>query len=422
MSQRSLENLNKQYVHRSIVYHGKNSMTDMNLMMIGSTPLSQLTPKETREEIAYADGDLDLSTVDGKVYFQKREITYTFVSVEDYDAALHNYPVVKNRAVTNTATDIYNWLYFQNESTVLYRHDMNDQVEPGSPLDDMIGTVEADELYDYAYDLYKFVKVGAPVVQISKAMFNDIWVEQIQITFKVDPYLQSFMGYRLDIATFVDRAMTSRNVQTAMYVYNNNQYWLNDQLLWTNDAAMMVQDQSQESSKHWHYGIKVPYAGPVGMCIASSAIMNGVPHPIETVEGLYFYDNNDPGVHTSHTFEHGVTDYGFGFKTPLIYDDGYKRIDLDVYFENEYTLENKPWIYIEWGVIRNYSLPNNDRSNYIMDAYVKEGRSQMYVNGVMKPYGEAFELPDVPINEIHIRNAYYDGLYKLRYDTTTRRV
>ena len=41
--------------YRSITFHGKNSMKDMNLMMIGSTPLSEVVPKQVREEVAYAD-------------------------------------------------------------------------------------------------------------------------------------------------------------------------------------------------------------------------------------------------------------------------------------------------------------------------------------------------------------------------------
>ena len=69
--------------YRSIIFHGKHAMRDMNLMMIGSTPLSDLTPKIVREEVAYADGDLDLSRIDNTSYFNTRTITYTFALVDE---------------------------------------------------------------------------------------------------------------------------------------------------------------------------------------------------------------------------------------------------------------------------------------------------------------------------------------------------
>lgn len=376
--------------YRSIVYHGRNSMVDMNLMMIGSTPLSPVTPKIVSEEVSYIDGDLDLSKIDGVTYFNPREITYTFVAVHDFDDET---PVEKNMEVTLNSSAIYEWLYKSNDEYTM----------PGGYV------ITADEMYDYAYDEYKFIKVNVTDVQIAKAMFNGVWVDQLSVTFKMFPYLQSFRGDRIELATFVDRAVTSRGTQTLMIIFTNNRYYLNDQSLFTNDGLRL-------SATRWRYKIRIPYSGQIGMYIAAITTMNDVEYEIDTASGIRFLDNDYPGQ--TLTSRKG----GYGYTTPTVDSSGYKWVTLTVNFVNEYTVEDKPWIYIEWGVIRNFALP--DQSHYIMDAYTKATNAEMYVDypGVLTPFSEPFELETKPINQIQIINNDFDGMYKFRYDSTTRRL
>lgn len=105
---------------------------------------------------------------------------------------------------------------------------------------------------------------------------------------------------------------------------------------------------------------------------------------------------------------------------------GHYAIDLTVTFEDAYDeFKQQPWIYIEWGVLREFVVPDQD--HYIMEAYTKTASSVMYVRdedwvNQKVPYNTHFSLPVRPINEIHIDNSDFDGLYKWRYDTTTRRL
>lgn len=408
MSNRSLADLDT-FKYRSIIYHGKNSMTDMGLMLIGNTPLSQLTPKTVTEEIAYTDGDLDLSESDGALYFEKREITYTFISIEDYNRVRYGKPVLMNRQVTDTTHEIYAWLYQNNDSKTLWLHDIDEFVPPGSPLDHEF-TVAANELYDYGYGRYKFMNVHKPKIEISKALFNDCWIEQVNITFRVDPYLQTLVGNRIELATMADHSINSRNIQSAIMVYTNNRYYIRDFDVWLNghnDGAMIT-------ASKWRFYVRVQYDGPIGMRVSRVATMNDITYTVTDATGLTWLDNDYPGE----TFVHHPGGYGYGTPTEQT-TTGEKRIVLEVTFDQEYTPDTAPWIHLEWGVLRNFVVP--DQNNYFVEAYSNHSPT-MYVNAVVTPFSTRFSLPERPLNEIHIRNYDYDGLYKWRYDTTTRRL
>lgn len=398
--------------HRAIMFHGKHSMRDMNLMMVGSTPLSPVTPKIVREEVAYGDGDLDLSRVDGELYFNTRTITYTFVLAEEFNATVRTR--AKTTALVNHLSDIYKWLYQDSAGYSVTNRDIFD----GGSAQVGIGYVSPTEMFDSAYGSYKFTGATVTDIQVSKMMFDGVWLESLEITFTCDPYMQTFVGARVDIATFVDRAITARNVQTVMMIYENNRYWLNDFFQWfSKDNA------SRLDSKKWRFRIRVPYAGIIGFRLAPSCTMNGVTYEINTAYGqdttLYFLDNEHPGeTITSHQG-------GYGYTQPVPDSNGYLVIDFVVDFVETWTPENPPWIVLEWGVMRNYTVP--DQTAYIMDAYTKSNTATMYVGDADGHYSEqdfstAFTLTTRPLNEIHIRNVDYDGLYKFRYDTTTRRL
>ena len=393
--------------YRAIMFHGKHSMRDMNLMMIGSTPLSQVTPKIVREEVAFGDGDLDLSRVDGALFFNSRTITYTFALVDEFND--NSRPVANNARLVERLSEIYKWLY---QDFVPYQTKTKDIIDWGD--DTPFGHVEANEMFDSAYNPYKFLNASVTDMKVSKAMFEGAWVESLEVTFTCDPYMQTFTGSRVDIATYADRAvMSSRNIQTQMMIFNNCQYYMNDfsQWCWDNYGVRITDTK-------WRFRIPVPYSGKIGFWLAPSATWNDVTYEIDRAYGqsttLHFLDNE----HSSS----GITASkgGYGYTTPTTDSAGRKIIDITVEFVDSWTVENPPHIYIEWGVLRDYTVP--DQNHYYMDAYTKTNSATMYVNGTVEPFSERFSLESRPLNEIHIRNLEYDGLYKFRFDTATRRL
>lgn len=393
--------------YRAIMFHGKHSMRDMNLMMIGSTPLSQVTPKIVREEVAYGDGDLDLSRLDGSLFFNSRTITYTFALVDELSDNAR--PVANNARLIERLSEIYKWLY---QDFVPYQSKTRDIIDWGD--DTPFGYVGANEMFDSAYNPYKFTNATVTDMKVSKAMFEGAWVESLEITFTCDPYMQTFTGSRVEIATYADRAvMGSRNIQTQMMVFNNHQYYLNDfsQWCWDNYGVHLTDTK-------WRFRIPVPYSGKIGFWLAPTATWNDVTYEIDKAYGqtttLHFLDND----HSSS----GITSRkgGYGYVTPTTDTAGRKIIDIVVEFVESWTVENPPHIYIEWGVLRDYTVP--DQNHYYMDAYTKSNSATMYVNGTETEFSEPFSLESRPLNEIHIRNLEYDGLYKFRFDTTTRRL
>lgn len=403
--------------YRSITFHGKNSMKDMNLMMIGSTPLSEVVPKQVREEVAYADGDLDLSRVDGEIYFEPRTITYTFALIDEHPSGDLT-PVGKNKRLTNELTKIYRWLY-------------SEYVDYHVPLADAIAIIGSlapwadncyvlkDEMYDYAYGVYKFKKASVTETKVNKAMFNGEWVETIEVTFTCDPYLQTFYGDKIELATFVDRTITGRNVQTALMVFNNSSYFLNDYAQWFGEGNAV-----HATGNTWRFRIRIPYSGTIGFYVPSRMTVGEDVYVITSMTGqttpLHFLDNEHPSETLS------TRAGGYGYTTTTVDPNGYKIIDFTVTYQDTPPEGVTPPVYIEWGVLRNYTVP--DQLNYYVDAYTKTNSAVMYINPmdgsdiITVDFSTRFGLPVHPLTEIHIRNYEYDGMYKFRYDTTTRRL
>ena len=384
----------------------------MHLMMIGSTPMSPLVPKIVREEVAYIEGDLNLSDIDGETDFEQRSITYTFVAVQDYiyhrQNPLDPTPVIphvrttdRNKETVEFQTSVYNWLFKEKAPTTL-------------PTEDVIA---ANEMYDHVQNGYKYIDVSVDEVSFSKALFDDMWVDQVSITFKMNPYLQTYTGARVDLATYIDRSRTGRETQTLLMIFNNDSYSLNDNIKW---ASGRIGDLDREgwaemvAPNHWLFYVRVAYGGAIGVYIDHSPSISGRHYPISSASGIYFLDNDHPGEVLP------SKDGGYGYAYPRTTGTGDYVLALDITFEQDYTWDDPPWICFEWGVLRSFSVP--DQEHYIMDAYTKGNTATMYVNFVVTPFSTEFILPSQPLNEIQIFNNAYDGMYKLRYDTTSRRL
>lgn len=416
MAVKNLSGMDKM-TNRSIIFHGKNSMTDMNLMMIGSTPFSEVVPKQVREEVAYADGDLDLSRVDGEIYFETRTITYTFALIDEYSSGELT-PVGKNKRLTNELTKIYRWLYSEYVDYHVPLADAIDIIGSLAPWANNCYVLK-DEMYDYAYGVYKFKKASVTETKVNKAMFNGEWIETIEVTFTCDPYLQTFYGDKIELATFVDRTITGRNVQTALMIFNNSSYFLNDYAQWFGEGSAV-----HATGNTWRFRIRIPYSGTIGFYVPSRMTVGDDVYVITSMTGqttpLHFLDNDHPSETLS------TRAGGYGYTTTTVDPNGYKIIDFTVTYQDTPPAGVTPPVYIEWGVLRNYTVP--DQSNYYVDAYTKTNSATMYINKMdgtpidTVNFSTSFTLPVHPLTEIHIRNYEYDGMYKFRYDTTTRRL
>ena len=252
---------------RSIFFNGMNSMTDMGLLMIGSTPLSSVSPKLVEEEVAYTNGDLDLSRSDGNLYYQTRTISYTFIFISPNDDS--ETPVKKNIKITDKMREINEWLY-----------DFNNTVTSWTAVyDGHSYSMDARDMLDTGYSL-KFQNARVESIEPGKGMFNEQWVDQITVNFKVDPIMVNRESQVVDVNTFGDRALSLRrftgnevwstsntNVkpQTIMTLYLKNvgisgalnTYWMND------FSEMRYQDEgavSDTTGHSWNYIIEVPLA------------------------------------------------------------------------------------------------------------------------------------------------------------------
>lgn len=488
----SIPAINKEDVlkYRSIVYNGKNSMTDMGLMMVGSTPLSTVTPKSLREEIAFSNGDLDLSRIDGEIYFNSREITYTFITIHDFmlatdgnrgdlypmggqfgagdgvidendykqakfffdndywintpdlfhradanandvfditdltiieEAAFGRSAVARNKALTQTDADIFNWLYLSPKDGVAYTRDSAESY-----------AIKSTELYDYGYGDYKFVNASVEEVQVGKAMFNDIWIQQITVKFKFDPYMQSLAGSRLDIVTFADRSLTSRKldsgeyVQAELIIFNNRSYFLNDLLQWGWSNRTPYPGSGTTSTKTWLFTMYIPYSGTVGMFIAQRDIIHMPGGDVEyarteiTGDGniLTFVNNDRPGeeIHSAPS--------GYFYVNPVPTSDGRYMLRFKVTYEKEWPVDDPPPMYIEWGVLRNFSVP--DQNHYKLEIYTKNlDYIHISVNGNRQGVGSNkmnISLPEQPLNRLRFENPEFDALYKFYYESSKRRL
>lgn len=63
---------------QNITYHGKNSLTDYGIVLAEGTSTSNLTIKSTVENMPHCDGQIDMSDLGGKQYYEYRTLVYRF--------------------------------------------------------------------------------------------------------------------------------------------------------------------------------------------------------------------------------------------------------------------------------------------------------------------------------------------------------
>lgn len=431
---------------RSIFFNNKNSMTDMDLLMIGSTPVSAVTPKLQEEEIAYKNGDLDLSRSDGNLYFQSREMSYTFVFVS---ALNPNQSTIKyNLDITDKIRAVQEWLYDYSNTV------------PGTwtaTYNSNSYTMDRKDMIDTGYTL-KFQNVRVESIEVAKGMFNDVWLDQITVKFKMDPEMVSRNAHIIDITTFGDRALSGRrftgtehwsttntNVkpQTIMTFYMQNVGISGTaKTYWMNDFGELKYDHNMEPVSDTHifnYIIEVPYEGKIGMYIDPIAYDPSTSQSYEIdsvtwgsgsglVSGtLYFLDNENPGSYvTSHKGGYLITE-SKGWH-------GKRIVDLLVTFTESYTppggsSDDTSWlprIYFEWGPLvdlpagvdmgsvilrcKGYSgSPTNDSCATMNDVYIWNAAER---------YGVCMLL-DQPINVLNARSKNYNKLWTLDKGSTS---
>lgn len=149
---------------RYIYINGSTSLSH-GLVMSGNTPLSVRTPKTSSVSIPYSHGSVDLSKADGRLYFNERNLRYTFAAFIDrwanrgssaeYILTLNEI----NRKVQNLYSELEDWLYSAATTT-------------GTSLNDC----------GVAY-----TGVACTGIEISKSLFPEMWVLTVVITFVANP-------------------------------------------------------------------------------------------------------------------------------------------------------------------------------------------------------------------------------------------
>jgi hypothetical protein len=439
---------------RSIFFNGMNSMTDMGLLMIGSTPLSSVSPKLVEEEVAYTNGDLDLSRSDGNLYYQTRTISYTFIFISPNEDS--ETPVEKNIKITDKMREINEWLY-----------DFNNTVTSWTAVyDGHSYSMGTRDMLDTGYSL-KFQNARVESIEPGKGMFNEQWVDQITVNFKVDPIMVNRGSQVVDVNTFGDRALSLRrftgnevwstsntNVkpQTIMTLYLKNMgisgalntYWMND------FSEMRYQDEgavTDTTGHSWNYIIEVPYSGRIGMYIDPIAYDPNTnrTYEIDTVKWgtssdrsvtptmpngtLYFLDNESDTYSTSAKGGNLVT-------TPVGWA-GKRVVNLFVTYVDAYVApggetERSSWvprIYYEWGPL--LDMPNDvtagDTVNIESKGYIRGTQNDTCatINGSFAWNQQTKKgimvLLDQPVNIINARSTNFNKLWTIKkgdVDTT----
>lgn len=426
---------------RSIFFNGMNSMTDMGLLMIGSTPLSSVSPKLVEEEVAYTNGDLDLSRSDGNLYYQTRTISYTFIFISPNEDS--ETPVEKNIKITDKMREINEWLYDFNNTGTSWT----------AVYDGHSYSMDARDMLDTGYSL-KFQNARVESIEPGKGMFNEQWVDQITVNFKVDPIMVGRSGKVIDIATFGDRAVSLRRFvgnehwsttntavkpQTILTIFAKNvgvsgankTYWMND------FGSIVYNHEGTTTTTEFNYVIDVPYTGKIGMYIDPIARDPNLSRDYEISSvrwgsgldylpsgTLYFIDNDNP---TGYVTEHK----GGNLVTTSTGYEGRRVVCLHVTFANEYPVSTDtndwPRIYVEWGPL--IDLPADVG---VGDAWI------LRCNGYNKgPYNDAcatingsyawndsfrygvLSILDQPVNTINARSTNFNKLWTLDKGSTS---
>ena len=364
--------------YRYIEFNGFNSLTDLGLVINGLAPLSPVTPKILTKEIPLADGLIDVSRVDGALHYQSREITYDFLFINE-KSKHYGQTIATEDYINNAINNIYQWLL----------------------------SASSIDLYDSTYGNYKFTNASCVGIEPKRTIIGDDFVTVLSVTFRMDPWLVSKTGTRVEFAQFVDRARITTGQQSVCHFYDNNKFWVND------NVSSVKTTKMEPHKYHLHFK-PTDYQGLIGFSLITMTTyeqgFTKIDHTVIT----------SPNTHEMAAVPpHGPYTY---FWSNL--GDG--AIEIDIYTTqdsvDDWTDENPFYEGVIWGVITQYTVP--DQTHYHFDVFTKSSNVTMELNdnpSLSFDY-HTFTLPVQSINVIEIFNDNYDGFYKLYYDSTTRRL
>lgn len=368
--------------YRYIEFNGFNSLTDLGLVINGLAPLSPVTPKILTKEIPLADGLIDVSRVDGSLHYQSREITYDFLFINE-KSKHYGQTIATEDYINNAINNIYQWLL----------------------------SASSIDLYDSTYGNYKFTNASCVGIEPKRTIIGDDFVTVLSVTFRMDPWLVSKTGTRVEFAQFVDRARLGTGQQSVCHFYDNNKFWVND-----NDVWVVT---TKKGDHHYQLTYKPSdYQGLIGFSISTHIYYDEgqswvtVDH-VTTASNVHrMIDNGQPPRHG--TFTYYWANLGEG---PVVIDIYTTQDSRDDWTDQEPWREN-----IAWGVLTQYSVP--DQTHYHFDVFASSNNVRMELDDdeTLSFNYETFSLEPRTIHVIEIFNDNYDGFYKLYYDSTTRRL
>lgn len=141
---------------------------DYGLVMSGITPLTVRHPKRQEINIPYSHGSLDVSTQDGNLYFDDREVTYNFGAIVQRLFTGEKFETNNeiNKRCQHLMSNITNWLMPAQSNTT--------EEQPFSGIGD---------LYDNCAGTYSNSRCVK--LEISKDFYDEYWVLAISATFKL---------------------------------------------------------------------------------------------------------------------------------------------------------------------------------------------------------------------------------------------
>lgn len=364
--------------YRYIEFNGFNSLTDLGLVINGLAPLSPVTPKIITKDIPLSDGIIDVSRVDGELHYNPREITYDFLFVNE-KSKHYGQTIATEEYINNAINNVYQWL---------------------------LGAAGVD-LYDSTYGNYKFTNASCISIEPKRTILGDDFVTVLSVTFRMDPWLVSKTGTRIDFAQFVDRAKVGTGQQSMCYIFDRNKFWVNDNDVWIT---------ARKTSPH-HYSFTYhlsDYQGLVGIYLVTnySEAQLLIDSVTTSSNVTYMGVSTGHGANQYYWANLGRGDVTFNIVTTESSSEEFEEFGFELI----------------WGVITQYQVPQDpitheyDHSHYHFYVYSSSNSVTMDMNQQGTFDWTTFTLPDEAINAIGITNPAFDGFYKFYYDSTTRRL
>lgn len=397
---------------RYIIFNNQSSL-DKGLMMSGSTPLSDPTPKISALEIELSDGYVDTSRIDGNLHYGPREITYSFAQrIPAYsDDGLAINAVNMNKRCVKAIRAIQEWLMTKTDN----------------------------KLYDTAYctpwanDGYYFENAMCTSFRSAKGIGSREWIITYNVTFRCNPYL---IEYGADPTQFVLFSGPTEDAvgmgQVAVRFYNRG---TNQRMIWVNDNNYWVEaSKTGENSDPEFYTADLifkpaansVYSGPVGFYLnhyvdftLNNTLYKYRINAINVEAGNVSWITSDKLVTPN---EMGYTDQA-GFKLAIsIYP-----VDGTAPLANLLADNNNHFPFsVIWGTATVFDTPLDQE--YIIRGHVKGEQTFQQVTGhdretieyVTRNFDETFQLDDDPYNELLMSTSNY-GFYELDNPDVLRR-